>query len=297
MDDPDWRDENLRDINSKIESFYNLADSIIKMKAKGKAGHLEEWLISMLQHRAKKVAENIEMLKTRTAIENAFYEIWNDFRWYMRRKEENHTETLKEALEIWTCLLAPFMPYVCEEIWNKMGQEGFITSAKWPTFNEKKVNVKAEETEDLVGNVLEDTSNILRATKMTPKRVCYYSAASWKWNIYLKALEKSVVTKIVLSDLMKELMKNAELRKTAEKVAKFSSQTIAEINEMPEEKKRRQLQIGAMDEQETLAEAVKFFEREFNAKISIYREEDSKCHDPKKRAELAKPYRPAIYVE
>jgi len=297
MDDPDWRDENIRDIHSKIESFYNLANNIIKMKEKGKAGHLEEWLISMLQRRIRKVTEDIETLKTRTAIENAFYEIWNDFRWYMRRKEESHTKTLREALEIWTRLLAPFIPYVCEEIWNKMKKEEFIALAKWPTFNKRKVNIKAEETENLVANVLEDTSNILRATKMTPKRICYYSATSWKWKIYLKALEKSTATRIVLSDFMKELMKDSELRKIAEKVAKFASQAIAEINEMPEEKRRRQLQIGIIDEQDILAEAIKFFEREFNAKISTYQEDDPKRYDPKKRAELAKPYRPAIYIE
>ena len=271
------------------------------MNEKGKAGHLEEWLISRLQHRIKKVTENIETLKTRTAIENAFYEIWNDFRWYKRRKEESHTKTLKEALEIWTRMLAPFIPYVCEEIWNKTKKEGFIALAEWPTFDEKKVNIKAEEIETLVANVLDDTSNILRATKMTPKQICYYSAASWKWKIYLKALEKSIATKIVLSEfmkeLMKELMKDSELHKMAEKVAKFASQTIVEINEMPEENKRRQLQIEIMDEEETLTEAIKFFKKEFNAKISIYREDDPKRYDPKKRAELARPYRPAIYIE
>jgi leucyl-tRNA synthetase len=297
MDDPDWRDENMRDINNKIESFYNLATNIIKMQERGKSGHLEEWLISTLQHRIKKVTENIETLKTRTAIENAFYEIWNDFRWYMRRKEESHTKTLQEALEIWTRLLAPFTPYVCEEIWSKMEKKGFVALAEWPTFNEKKVNMEAEETENLVANVLEDTSNILRATRMKPKQICYYSAASWKWKIYLKALEKSIATKIALSDFMKELMKDTELRKMAEKVAKFASQIIAEINEMPEEKKRIQLQIEAIDEQKTLTEATKFFEREFNAKISTYQEDDTKRYDPKKRAELAKPYRPAIYIE
>ena len=29
MDDPDWRDENIQDLSSKIESFYNLTDNII----------------------------------------------------------------------------------------------------------------------------------------------------------------------------------------------------------------------------------------------------------------------------
>jgi len=130
-----------------------------------------------------------------------------------------------------------------------------------------------------------------------PKKIYYYSAAPWKWKVYLTALEKSISTKIILSDLMKELMTNSDLKKMAEKVAKFARQIAEEINRMPENKKQRQLQIGPMDENKTLKEAAAFFGREFNAKIHTYHEDDPKRHDPKRKAELARPYRPAIYIE
>jgi len=297
MDDPDWRRENVRDIKGKLQGFYNLANNIIETAKEEKTGHLEEWLISMLQHRIKTVTENMEALKTRTATENALFEVWNDFRWYARRKEETDSKILKEALEIWIRLLAPFAPYICEEIWNKMGKEGIISLAEWPTHDEKKVNIQEEETENLIKNVLEDTSNILRATKMVPKKICYYSAAPWKWKVYLTALEKLISTKITLSDLMKELMTDSDLKKMAEKIAKFARQIMEEINQMPEDRKQRQLQIGPLDENKTLKEAETFFEREFNAEIQVYREDDPQRHDPKKKAELARPYRPAIYIE
>lgn len=297
MDDPDWRRENVRDVRGKLQGFYNLVNSIIETAKEEKTGHLEEWLMSMLQHKIETVTESMEMLKTRTATEDALFEVWNDFRWYARRKEKTDSKVLKEALEIWIRLLAPFAPYICEEIWSKMGKKSFISLANWPTYNEKKVNVQAEETENLIKNVLEDTSNILRATKMVPKKICYYSAAPWKWKIYLTALEKSVSTKITLNDLMKELMTKSDLKKMAEKVAKFARQIIEEINQMPEDKKQRQLKIGPMDENKTLKEAETFFGREFNSKIYIYREDDPQRQDPKKKAELARPYRPAIYVE
>jgi len=297
MDDPDWRRENVRDVRNNLQGFHRLAKSIIETAKEEKTGHLEEWLISMLQHRIKTVTESMELLKTRTATENALFEVWNDFRWYARRKEKTDSKVLREALEIWIRLLAPFAPYICEEIWNKTGKEGFVSLAEWPTYDEKKVDMRTEETENLIKNVLEDTSNILRATKIVPKKICYYSAASWKWRVYLKALEKSVPAKINLSNLMKELMKNSDIKKKAEKVAKFARQIVEEINRMPEDKKQRQLQIGSVDENKMLREAEAFFRREFNAKIHIYREDDPQRHDPNRKAEQARPYRPAIYIE
>jgi len=122
MDDPDWRRENVRDVKNKLEAFYSLANSIVDAGGPERPGHLEEWLISTLQHRIKKITESMETLKTRTAVENAFFEIWNDIRWYRRRKEKVDSEILKQALELWIRLLAPFAPHICEEIWKPNGQ-------------------------------------------------------------------------------------------------------------------------------------------------------------------------------
>ena len=66
---------------------------------------------------------------------------------------------------------------------------------------------------------------------------------------------------------------------------------------MPNDKKQKQLQIGKMSEKTTLREATNFFEREFKARIQVHDEEDSGRYDPKSRAELARPFRPAIFIE
>jgi leucyl-tRNA synthetase len=146
-------------------------------------------------------------------------------------------------------------------------------------------------------NTLEDTLNIVKATGMTPKKVCYYVAASWKWKTYQKALERAVSAKVVQGDLMKELMKNPDLKNVAKQVAAFVGQLVEEVNKMSDERKNRQLKAGVINENEALRAATVFFERELNADVSVYSEEDAKRYDPKKRAQLAKPYRPAIYIE
>jgi leucyl-tRNA synthetase len=178
-----------------------------------------------------------------------------------------------------------------------MGREDFVSLAAWPKPDKAKVDVSAEENEALIRNMLEDTLNIFRATSITPKKICYYTAASWKWKVYLKALEKSVSAKIVQSELMRELMKDTDMKKVAKHVAKFVGQIVDEVNRMPSEKRRRQLKVGIMDENNALKEAETFFKREFNAEICVYNEEDPDCYDPKKRTQLARPYRPAIYIE
>ena len=99
-----------------------------------------------------------------------------------------------------------------------------------------------------------------------------------------------------MQDLMKELMTDPQLKKVAAKVAKFAQGIIEEINHMPEDMKKKQLQIGALDETTLLGKAEAFFRREFNAKIHTYREDDKKIHDPQSKAGYAKPYRPAIFV-
>jgi len=298
MDDPDWRRENVQDVKNKLESFYRLAETIIAEAEDEKTGLLEDWLLSVLQHKIKTVTESMEMLKTRTAVENAFFEVWNDLRWYARRKGNIKAKVLLKALNIWVRLLTPFTPHICEEIWNKMEEKNFVSSAKWPKYDQSKVNPTAEESETLVKSLLDDTLSIIRATKLTPKKICYYTSAQWKWKAYQNALKTASEKKrVTQSDLMKELMKDEEMKRIAKKTAKFAAQIVEEINRMGRERKEKLLLIGMLDEVAVLKEAEGFLRRELGAEIQVYAEDDPKHYDPKKRAQLAKPFRPAIYIE
>ena len=297
MDDPDWRDDNVREIKNKLESFYRLAEKIIQTKKEEKMEHVEKWLISTLQHRVKNITESLDKMKTRTALENALFEIWNDIRWYTRRRGKVSARILMDALGIWVKLLAPFAPFICEEIGSKIGKEDFISLVSWPKYEAKKVNLQVEQIESLIKSVLDDSFKIIHVTKIRPKKICYYVAAPWKWKVYLKTVEKSMTAQIVLRDLMKELMANPKLKAISKKVAKFVSENMEEISRMPTVKKQIQLENGMLNEHETLDEAKDFFQRELCAEVYVYLENDPEKYDPTKKAHLAKPYRPAIYIE
>lgn len=297
MDDPNWRSENLKVIQKKIESFYIFAKSIIENEKKKEEEHIEKWLISTLQHRIANVTKNLEEMKTRTALEIALFEVWNDFRWYVRRKGKKDAKILLEAIKVWLKLLAPFAPHICEELWSRITEEGFISLAKWPQLNEKKIDILVEEQEKLITDLIEDTLNVLKATKMTPKKICYYTAAQWKWKIYLNVLERTLESKVKVNDILKEMIAKEDLKENIKLAANFIAKTVKALNKAPDDRKSKALQIKALDEKKVIENAAKFLEEKFNTSVVVYNEEDKVKYDPKERAIAAMPYQPAIYLE
>lgn len=297
MDDPDWRAETLRDVNAKLESFYNTAIEITKMQGSTSVGHLERWLISSLQAKIQRVDDAISLMKNRTALENAFFEVWNDLRWYLRRTEKPNSKVLKDALNIWVRLMAPFTPHLCEEIWMKMGYEGFVADATWPTHDPAKVDAEAEETEKIVRDTMEDTSNLLKAMKIKPRKICYYTAPDWKWRVYLKALEKAETREFERGALIKELTSDPLLKARARDVASFVGSIAEQISRMPSTSRKLRIQLGKIDELNALRGAIRFYSKQFQTEVNVFAEDDPERYDPKGRSKLAQPYRPAIFIE
>jgi len=297
MDDPDWRGDNAADIQGKLQSLSKVALDIFEKAKSDETGHLERWLLSKMQQRVLDVTRNIDDLKTRTALEIALFEVWNDFRWYTRRKGKTEAMAVQEALEVWLRLLAPFAPYVCEELWSAMKKDTFISVAQWPRVAEDKVDVLAEELENLLIDLVEDTLNVLRATKITPSRICYYTASAWKWKVYRSLVARGIEGEVKVGEVMKKLAKDTDLRDNMKAVAGLVPKILKALNKLPSDRKRRLASIEFSSEEEFIKSALDFLEERFSAKVAVYSEEDKSRYDPKKRAALAVPGQPAIYLE
>jgi len=310
LQDADFSPTLAKSMRDRLERLYRFGEEIIKTrgaKATKKSLTLpDRWILSRLQEHIKMATEAMDKLAVRKAIHSALYEMDQDFQWYMRRitdqkenpaRKEAINYVLNEILNAQVRMLAPVTPHTCEELWERMGGKGFVSLVAWPAPDESKVDVRAEENEALIEGTLEDTLNIVKATGITPKKIYYYVVAPWKWKAYLTVLRKSVSAKVVQSELMIELMKDKEMKNVAKPLAKFIAQIVDEVNRMSAERKQRQLRVETVDENQGLKEAKAFFKRELNAEVYIYQEEDAQRYDPKNRAQMAKPCRPAIYIE
>jgi leucyl-tRNA synthetase len=308
LQDADFSPNIAKAMRERIERLHKSVSEIAKTETKtippSSLTDLDRWMISRLQDHIHKTTEAMDKLAVRKAIHTAIYEIDQDFQWYQKRtssqKPERKTITEyvhRQVADAQIRMLAPIAPHICEELWEMMGSKEFVSLTPWPSADETKTDIKAEESETLVMNVLEDTQNITKATGVLPKRVCYYTAASWKKQAWINALEKSTNGKVTQKDMMKELMAKPELRANAEKVSKYITQMLEELSRTSEERQKRLLEVKSIDEARVLTDAKSFLEKEFNAKVEVYEEEDPARYDPKTRAQLAKPNRPAIFIE
>ncbi len=298
MDDPDWRSENARDVQGKLESLSSFVKGVVASAKSDEQTRLEAWLLSKLQQRIGEVTRGLDELKTRTALaDRAFRDLE---RLALVHAAERARLTLKrsaKAVKVWLRLLAPFAPFTCEELWSQTGEEGFISVAEWPRVDAERIDVAAEEQENLITDLIADTLNILKATKITPKRICYYTAAAWKWQVYLKVLEKAMAGEAKINEVMRELAADPALKPHMKDAASLVPRIIKALNKLSSERKANILKIKETNEEEIITGALGFLKERFNVEVSVYGEEDVKRYDPKQRAQMAMPYQPAIFIE
>ncbi|MGQ9469003.1 MAG: leucine--tRNA ligase [Nitrososphaerales archaeon] len=307
LQDADFSPSLAKSLNIRIERFYEFATNVINLKDGSEDFEFlteDKWIISRLQRIIKATTNAMDRLKVREAINYVLYELDQDLQWYLRRspmevssdRKKAMAKVLKTLIEVRIRLLAPFAPYICEEIWEKMGKEGLVSTADWPVYDEKKVDEKAEEIEEMIMRTLEDTMNIIKVIKIKPSRIYYYTSAEWKWDAYLKALEIFETSAIDIGGLMKRLIEESRMKRMSKELYNFVQKIYDEVRKIPPDLRQRRLKAKSLDELNALRNSAEFLERELGAKVEVYSEEDSKKFDPMNRANLAQPYRPAIYI-
>ena len=108
MDDPDWRADNVTDLKGKFDGLMGFASNIIATAKNDDNTPLERWLQSRIQQRVKDVTTALDELKTRTALQTALFETWNDLRWYIQRKGNTNSKALGEAVKDWLKMPSTF---------------------------------------------------------------------------------------------------------------------------------------------------------------------------------------------
>lgn len=120
-----------------IDEETDMRSAKVDISGTPEEAHLEREL-----HRTiKKVSEDIENLRFNTAIAQMM--TWVN---EATTKEKIALSSLKAFLQ----LLSPFAPHICEELYRRLGFEGFLLNSTWPNFN---ANLLFEQKIDLVAQV------------------------------------------------------------------------------------------------------------------------------------------------
>lgn len=285
--DIEWDPSNVINYKIRISHIWHIFQEILSLDEK-EHPILDKWIKSTFNKRIKRVNDLMDGYNLRDTANEIFFEIVNDLRWYRRRGGGNG-KLLKEILRDWSKLMAPFTPHIAEEIWEKLGNKGFVSLEKYPEYDENLEYPMAEAGEYLIKRLMDDLQEIFKVTGIKAKRIYVYVAEDWKWTVYEKILREEDVGMVI-----KELMQDEKLRKIAKDVTKFVKDTVLDLKKLSQYD--REIFMIKIDEFDVLKNSTEFLRQEFDADIIIERAENP-SYDPSNKSRYAKPLKPAIYVE
>ena len=296
--DADWKNSGIETARKQVDRFYSFARDVVDSgSTSGMDGDLkliDRWMLSKLQHRIHETNDALDLILTRNALQNSFFLLFNDLKWYQRR---GGSALLYDVLGTWVRLLSPFTPHLCEEIWEAMGHgEGDLVSfASYPTYDENLVDNVAELAEELVSNTLSDIEEIVKVTKMSPKEVILYTSPSWKTDAFKLAVAMQKDGDLNVGTLIKTLMANPDMRRYGKEIPKFVQKLVPDVTTMNSDTLEL-LCCFDLDEKAILDEAIAFLESEIGCTVKVYSADEPE-YDPQNKARFAVPMRPAIYLE
>jgi leucyl-tRNA synthetase len=301
LQDADFNMESVFGIQSKLESLLEECSRLKNDPISGTEAE-DRWILSKSQNMIATVTEAVEKMRLREALHDILFSFESDLSWYHKRVQakgrDNISGILYKITSARVAMLSPFAPHIAEEMWQQMGNTDSVSKSAWPDYSKENVDATSIQSENLLKGTIDDIANILKVTKITPKKITLYvNSDSMKSKVYRKVLGIMVGGQNNMGVVMKELIADPETT-DAKKMPDYIQKVIKDLHSESEEIKAMKLESDSFDEKEFLsAELSSIGKKEFGVEIAVYSASDSDIYDPKGKARHARPFKPAILIE
>jgi leucyl-tRNA synthetase len=239
-------------------------------------------MLSKIVKKFLEAEKSLEDFNIRRYLQISFYEVFNLVQEFFRDTDniDDFQIVFKVIISDWLKMLSLTVPHLCEELWERAGNKGFISTTRWGDFNQKYIDENLEDEFEYISNVIEDIFNIKKIVKTQETTIIYlYSSPDWKTQVYNLILSK----KNDFNSIISELKKDKDLMTNKQLIPYIKSQ----LKDRIWEKK-----LYIVDEIKSLEDYKSYIEKRVNSSIIINSE-----FDPKQRAIRAKPFKPALYID
>jgi len=279
---------------ARIERIPRTVEEMKVHICKGEMDDIDRWLVSRMNSRIAAVRKAMMDFDLRFLTNEVYFETYNDLRWYARRGGCNADAT-KRAINAWIRMMAPITPHVAEELWESIGGKGFVSLAPFPEKIDDELDVQVERAEDYLKGVMADINEILKVTGIKPSSLYLYTTPSWKETVYEMGLRMARGKEISVPGLTKAAMADPGIRSKGKEASDFARKVAEElIKRSAQEVDRLSVKF---DELRYLRNAAAFMTSELGCDIFVYSADDPEVKDPRGKARVAQPGRPAIFVE
>ncbi len=300
--DFDWRENEVKGISKRLEWFFEFSQRVERIYGSDIClkDHytppkvdkpINKWMLAQVNMRIMEATEALEGFQTRKALQDSFFLFKKDidhFFYRINHETEDQTameeiaEVLVYVLNIWIRLMVPFVPYGCEELWEKYGGHGFVSTTEWPGYNVDLMDEKIQKGEEIVHGLSQDINEIKKVIKIKPSKIHVYVSPAWKWKLFDIA---NNIGKPDIGRIMQEAIKQ-NIHDDKKEIAEFAKKIGREMTKIK--------YVGKIDEYLTLNNSIEFLSGEADADVIIY---DKPTYDPKDKSRNAMPYKPAIFIE
>ncbi|WP_435348251.1 leucine--tRNA ligase [Haloarchaeobius sp. HRN-SO-5] len=292
--DYDWRADQVESTRDQLDRFWRRATEVVAAdEGERDLEQIDRWLLAKLQDTVETVTDAMENFETRTASQAAFYNFEEDMRWYRRRTDTDRPGarwTLRRVLETRLRLLAPFVPFLANELHERLTGTP-AEDAPWPEVDEDLRSPRDVAAESLVERLTNDVHGIQQSLENAeedvpeaePDVVRVTTAADWKWLVFEAVHEVGPNQGAVMS----EVMQNPDLREKGDAVNDLVQELVDFVRETDED---RLDELARLSEREVYEDAAAFLGEEFDADVVVETETDETDSG-------AVPFRPNIELE
>jgi leucyl-tRNA synthetase len=301
LQDADFNMESVTGIQSKLELLLEEC-SRLKNDSIGTLEAEDRWILSKFQKLIAEVTESIEKMRLREALHDILFSFESDLSWYGKRVSAKNRKNISGILfkinSARVAMLSPFAPHIVDEMWERLGNAGLASKSAWPVYSKEDINSTSIQSEELLKSTINDITNILKVTKINPKKiVIYVNSDEFKLTVYRKILGIMVGGQNNMGTVMKELIADPETN-NAKKMPDYIQKVIKDLHSESEDIKKMKLESDEFNEKEFLSsELSSIGKSEFGVEVIVYSENDSDIYDPKSKARHARPFKPAILIE
>ncbi|MGZ4924266.1 MAG: class I tRNA ligase family protein, partial [Halobacteriota archaeon] len=288
----DWRENEVEMVKKRLLRFWHAANNAIgegQQQYDGELSWSSRWILAATNGMVSRASEAAHQFSYRKYITDAFFEQLNRVEEYrsmvLNSNERGHV--LLSILDVWLRVLAPVVPHIAEELWERMQKDGYISLAAFPQTDNLYAETLVQKR--FLDKVIGDVSNIQAALKRETASVFIYLAAPWKYKLFeiVYGLDDRS-----LKQIMTRAKEDPELHSHLKDAARIASDFVKLLAQEP----TADIVLGFEAEFETLLAAKEHLSRKFGKHICIL-VENSEIYDPANRAKRALPAKPAIYVE
>jgi leucyl-tRNA synthetase len=282
--DFDWNTEDVEEYFNKIQNFYNRSKELYNTGEERENNRIDRYVLSRLQKITRDATKGMEDFQTRKSGLNGFFEVNSLINRYRNRAENLNKNVLNEVVETQIKLMAPFTPHICEELWEEIDKDGFVSDSEWPTPDQEKIDEAAESAEEFVRTVESDIRSLEELVDDDYEEIRIIVSNKAKRNLFREMIDL-VEERPEFGEAMQKLIEKTESQPN--EIEQYLKNYLESPGGLPD------TVFDQDEEKEILQNNKEYLEEEFNTWIKIDTEEES----GDQKAERAEPGKPAIIME